>query len=144
MLAHGDYHLGQVHVEDGAIWILDLDRLNAGDPAYDLAMVFLVLKRLEHADGQAAYIRALRDEFIAGYFAQVDWPVASRIPLQEALIHLKRACKRFKFQDEDGWEETVRRQVHQGAACVDVLERAAPPRSLADVVALYDGCPGAL
>ncbi len=141
-LAHGDYHLGQVHIEDCAAWILDLDRLHAGDPAYDLAMVFLVFKRLERGVGEGDYIRSLRDAFISAYFAQMDWPVAGRIPLHEALIHLKRACKRFKWQDEEGWQETVRSQVRQGAVCVGVLERAAPPRSLAEVIALYDLCPG--
>jgi aminoglycoside phosphotransferase (APT) family kinase protein len=141
-VAHGDYHLGQANLEDGAIWILDLDRLHAGDPAYDLAMVFLVFKRLQHGAGEADYIRSLRDAFIAAYFAQTDWRVARRIPLHEALIHLKRACKRFKWQEEAGWEETVRSQVRQAAVCVSVLERAAPPCSLADVVAMYDRCPG--
>ena len=107
-------------------------------------MVFLVLKRMEQKDSRAEYIRSLRDAFLSAYFAQMDWPVAQRIPLHEALIHLKRACKRFKWQDQDGWQETVRLQVRQSAQCINVLERAAPPRRLADVVELYDLCPGAV
>jgi phosphotransferase family enzyme len=142
--AHNDYHFGQVHVAGPTAWILDFDRLDLGDPAYDLAMVFLVFKRMEQKDSRAEYIRSLRDAFLSAYFAQMDWPVAQRIPLHEALIHLKRACKRFKWQDEDGWQETVRIQVRQSAACVNVLERAAPPRRLADIVELYDLCPGAV
>jgi len=58
-----------------------------------------------------------------------------------ALIHLKRACKRFRYQDEDGWRDTIRRQIGEGAACMEQMEATPVPRSAWDVAALYDECP---
>ena len=39
-----------------------------------------------------------------------------RVPLQRALIDLKRACKRFRWQDQPDWEGAVRRLVHQAVS----------------------------
>jgi hypothetical protein len=138
---HGDFHLGQVHVWHERLWILDLDPLHIGDAAYDVAMVFTMLKHLEQKTGDAAYIRLLRDAFIEAYFSNDSFGVAERVPLHVAMIHLKRACKRFRYQDEPGWPDTVRRQIEQGAACIDTLESAAMPRSVSEVAALVDRCP---
>ena len=137
---HGDFHLGQVHVSDGQVWILDLDPLHFGDPAYDVAMVFVMLKHLEKKMDDAAYIRSLRDAFIEAYFSQGGFDVAERVPLHAALIHLKRACKRFRYQDEPGWQDTICRQIGEGAACMDRMG-AIVPHSASDVAVLYDGCP---
>ncbi len=138
---HGDFHLGQVHVLDSRAWILDLDPLHVGDPAYDVAMVFVMLKQLEQKMQAAAYIRLLRDAFIDEYFTRGGYDVAGRVPLHVALIHLKRACKRFRYQDEDGWRETIRRQIEEGAACMDQMDAAPAPRSAWEVAALYDDIP---
>jgi aminoglycoside phosphotransferase (APT) family kinase protein len=137
---HGDFHLGQVHLSDGHAWILDLDPLHFGDPAYDVAMVFVMLKHLQRKIDDAAYIRSLRDAFIGAYFAQQSYDIAERVPLHAALIHLKRACKRFRYQDEPGWQDTVRLQIGEAAACMNRMG-AIVPRSAADVAALDDGCP---
>ncbi len=137
---HGDFHLGQVHVSDGQVWILDLDPLHFGDPAYDVAMVFVMLKHLEPKLDDAAYLRSLRDAFIEAYFSQGAFDVAERVPLHAALIHLKRACKRFRYQDEPGWQETICRQIGEGVACMDRMG-AVIPKSASDVAVLYDGCP---
>ena len=99
-LCHGDYHPGQVQATDDAVWILDLDPVCIGDPAYDVAMVLSVFKRLR---GNPDYLRSLRDAFVASYFADTGDGLADRVPVQEALIHLKRACKRFRWQDETDW-----------------------------------------
>lgn len=139
-LAHGDWHLGQVHVDETRLWILDLEPLHYGDPAYDLAMAFVTLKRLEGRPRRRAYVRSLRDAFLSAAFEDGDWGAAGRVPLYEALIHLKRACKRFRFQDEEGWRETVQFQVRQSAACLAVMEQAREVRCLEDVVAIYEGC----
>jgi hypothetical protein len=128
-------------VEGGRLWILDLDPLHLGDPAYDVAMVFVMLKQLERRVADPAYIQTLRDAFIEAYFPQRGYEIAARVPLHVALIHLKRACKRFRYQDEPGWPDTVRRQVEEGAACMDGTQTAAPPLCAADVRALYGRCP---
>jgi hypothetical protein len=138
---HGDFHLGQVHVAEGQLWILDLDPLHFGDPAYDLAMVFVMMKHLEKRMQDGAYITLLRDAFIDAYFCPATYNVAQRIPLHAALIHLKRACKRFRYQDEPGWPETVRRQVEEAALCMERMDAGVLPRSTSDVAALYDECP---
>jgi hypothetical protein len=137
---HGDFHLGQVHVRSGELWILDLDPLHYGDPAYDVAMVFVMLKHLEHRiDGP--YVRSLRDAFIDAYFSVHGYEIAERVPLHVALIHLKRACKRFRYQDEPGWPETVCRLVEEGAACLEMMGTTPAPRSASGVVRLYDDVP---
>ena len=138
---HGDFHLGQVHVRGGELWILDLDPLHFGDPAYDVAMVFVMLKHLEQKMRDPAYIRMLCDGFIAAYGALNGYEAAARVPLHIALIHLKRACKRFRYQDEPGWPETIRRQIEEGATCLERMGALATPRSASDVVDVYARCP---
>ncbi len=141
-LVHGDFHLGQIQVHGQDAWILDLDPLHVGDPAYDLAMVFVMLKHLEQRTGDVSYIRSLRDAFLAAYLAETDEKIPARVPLHMALIHLKRACKRFRWQDEPDWPGTVRRQIAEGAACMEAAVRpVAVPRSVTEVARIYDSCP---
>ncbi len=111
-LAHGDCHPGQIVLAEGRTWILDLDGLHVGDPAYDLAMVCL---KLSDPELGGSFVDAYRE---AGCREALD-----RIPVQTALIRLKRACKRFRWQDEPDWEEGVRREVGAGTAA---LEAASP------------------
>ena len=141
-LAHGDFHFGQVHLESGDLWILDLDPLHYGDPAYDVAMVFFAFKQIEKKTKQSGYIHALRDAFVSSYFSMMDWQVARRVPLHEAMIHLKRACKRFRWQDEEGWQALIPIQIGQAVTCLEFMKQAKEPRSLADMVKQYEGCPG--
>jgi aminoglycoside phosphotransferase (APT) family kinase protein len=144
-LVHGDFHLGQIHVHGPDAWILDLDPLHVGDPAYDLAMVFVMLKHLEQHLRDTVYIRSLRDAFLAAYLAETDDDLAARVPLHMALIHLKRACKRFRWQDEPGWPDIVRRQIGESAACMEAAGRvAALPRGVEEVAEIYDCCPATL
>lgn len=138
---HGDFHLGQVHILDNRAWILDLDPLHVGDPAYDVAMVFVMLKQLEQKMHAGTYLQSLRDAFIDEYFSQGGYDIAARVPLHVALIHLKRACKRFRYQDEDGWRETIRRQIEEGVACMEQMDAMPVLRSSWDVAAVYDDCP---
>jgi aminoglycoside phosphotransferase (APT) family kinase protein len=140
-LVHGDFHLGQLHVHDRQIWMLDLDTLHIGDPAYDVAMVFVMLKHLEQSTGDQAYVRSLRDDFLACYFAETDCKLATRVPLHMALIHLKRACKRFRWKDEPGWQDTIRHQIAEGVACLEVMEPKPPLQGVSDVTRIYDCCP---
>jgi Ser/Thr protein kinase RdoA (MazF antagonist) len=143
-LAHGDLHPGQVHIRNDTLWILDLDPLHHGDPAYDVAMVFVSLKQLAEKTKQPAYIQGLRDAFVAAYFSLMDWQVAQRVPLHEALIHLKRACKRFRWQDEPGWPETIPLQIRQSATCLQALQHSKAPESFSEVIELYERCPGSV
>ena len=104
-VAHGDLHLGQVLVAGDRLWIVDLDALHIGDPAYDLAMVCMKLPD----PGQ-------RQRLLGSYAARGGDPnAAARVAVQTALIHLKRACKRLRYQDEPGWAEQVLREVREGA-----------------------------
>jgi len=143
-LAHGDFHLGQVHVEAERIWILDLDPLHVGDPAYDVAMVFVALKQCEQKTGASSYIHGLRDAFVSAYFSDADWDIAGRVPLHEALIHLKRACKRLRWQDEAGWQDLIPLQIRQSVACLEAWRGLTAPRSVADLTLLYERCPAAV
>jgi aminoglycoside phosphotransferase (APT) family kinase protein len=143
-LAHGDFHLGQIHVHGEEAWILDLDPLHVGDPAYDLAMVFVMLKHLEQRTGDAVYVRSLRDAFLAPYLDDTGYDIAARVPMHMALIHLKRACKRFRWQDEPGWPDTIRRQIAEAAVCMETAVGVSLPRSLEDVAGIYARCPATL
>jgi aminoglycoside phosphotransferase (APT) family kinase protein len=138
--AHGDFHMGQVQIAEEKIWILDLDRLYLGDPAYDVAMVFVAFQQLENKVDDPGYVRSLRDAFASAYFARMGWAIAGRLAVNEALIHLKRACKRFRWQDEDGWQDTVRLQIGQALACLEAMRHVAKPSNLRELVELDERC----
>lgn len=141
-VAHGDYHPGQVHIDGENLWLVDLDPLHQGNPGYDLAMVLFSLKRLETTPAETRTIASLRASFLATYFAAVEPRRAARLPLDVALIYLKRACKRFRYQDEDGWPNAVRRQIALAERCLAWLDESRPCRSVAEVQELCEHCPG--
>jgi aminoglycoside phosphotransferase (APT) family kinase protein len=140
-LAHGDFHPGQVHVEGKRLWILDLDPLHQGVASYDVAMVIVMLELLGIQRVEERYFRSLGATFLERYFSQIDPARARGIPVQAALILLKRACKRFRWQDEPGWEDTVRRQIRCGAAFASLQQELPRPREIEDVLELYARCP---
>jgi hypothetical protein len=141
-LSHGDAHLGQFQVQRDRIWILDLDPLHLGDPAYDVAMVLVSLKQIEGQTMQPAYVHMLRDIFASEYFGTMGWDVASRVPVHEALIHLKRACNRLRWKNEPGWAERIPTQIRQSVACLDAWRTLEAPCSVAALARTYDRCPG--
>jgi len=141
-VAHGDYHPGQVHLDGERLWLVDLDPLHQGNPAYDVAMVLFALRRLETTPEQERRIAPLRASFLSCYYESVAPRAAARVPLDVALIYLKRACKRFRYQDEDGWPDAVRAQIRLAERCLDWLEETRSCDSLADVLALGERCPG--
>jgi Ser/Thr protein kinase RdoA (MazF antagonist) len=98
---HGDFHLGQVHLERGRTWLIDFDAMGYGDPAADLGNVLVFLKgRAREIPNHSKLIQAFLDE----YFSVMERDIAERIPLYEALTHLRRACKSLRLQ-EQGWGE---------------------------------------
>lgn len=142
-LAHGDYHPGQVHVDGERSWLLDLELLQRRDPAYDVAMVVVRLKGMGTRLRTVEAHRQLLSVFLETYFSRMDCSIADRVPLNAALIFLKRACKRFCFQDEPGWPAEVRNQVGQATDCLLDHESLRPGRDLTAVLERCASCPGA-
>jgi hypothetical protein len=122
-LLHGDFHLGQVHLQNRRAWLLDFDAMGYGDPASDLGnlLVFMEGKARRNAE-----VQRLVDAFLDEYFSRMDPRIAARIPLYEGLTHLRRACKCLRLQ-EKGWQAKVQRMLEQG---VHAIQNMAKSRSL--------------
>ncbi len=116
---HGDFHLGQVHIQNGQVWLIDFDTLSYGDPAADLGniLVFLNGKTRRHPE-----YREMIDTFLGEYFSRMDERIARRIALYEALTHLRRACKRVRLQEERDWRQKVAGMIDQGVAAIDQIQ----------------------
>ncbi len=111
---HGDFHLGQVHIEDKNVWLIDFDALSYGDPASDLGNLLVFLKGKLKRQPE---MRELIEVFLDEYFSLMEPAIAHRIPLYEGLTHLRRACKCLRLQEE-GWERRVKRMVEMGLSCI--------------------------
>ena len=111
---HGDFHMGQVHLEGERAWLIDFDALSYGDPASDLGNILVFLKGKIKRDPA---MKGIIEAFLEEYFAHMDRAIAQRIPLYEGLTHLRRACKALRLQEE-GWERRVKRMVAHGLACL--------------------------
>ncbi len=112
---HGDFHLGQVHIDGDRAYLVDLDALSYGDPAADLGNLLVFLKN--KAKKQPA-INGLIDAFLSEYFSRMDMGIAKRIPLYEGITHLRRACKVLRYQEE-GWRKKARKMIEKGVACIE-------------------------
>jgi len=143
-LIHGDFHPKHVCIDKGKAWIFDISSLKYADPARDLAEVFIFLKRTAKKKRMSNYIAGLLEAFLTEYFSTNDWEIAGRIPLYEGLLHLKRACKRFRLRDEADWEEQLKLLIEQAAACLRALEKSRGKLDLEKVIQLYHACPGSL
>ena len=123
---HGDFHLGQVHVDGDRAWLVDLDALGFADPASDLGNVLVFLDdKIRRDPAMAAMVRAFREE----YSAHAPAGAWNRVPLYEALTHLRRACKQLRIQ-QPGWRDKVKLMVERSArklAEAETLNR--PPRN---------------
>jgi tRNA A-37 threonylcarbamoyl transferase component Bud32 len=142
-LAHGDYHPGQVHLDGKRLWLVDLDLLHHGDPAYDVAMVVLTMKRMGVRLASEGRFRVLLEAFLVSYFARMDLAIAERVPLHAALIFLQRACKRFRYQNDPAWENDIHLQIRRGEECLDWLAGRRAPHDVAEALELCMGCPTA-
>ena len=112
---HGDFHLGQLHLENGNAWLLDFDALSYGDPASDLGNVLVFLQ------DKARKKPAIYDHihlFLDEYFALTNHSIGERVPTYMALTHLRRACKSLRKQKE-GWQSRAERMIKQGVDCID-------------------------
>jgi len=111
---HGDFHMGQIHVEGEHAYLIDFDALSYGDPAADLGNVLVFLKgKARKMEG----LTALIDVFLDEYFQHMDSAIAKRIPLYEGITHLRRACKRLRFQSPR-WEQKTRRMIAAAVECI--------------------------
>jgi hypothetical protein len=106
---HGDFHLGQVHVNGDRAWLVDLDALGFADPASDLGNVLVFLEdKMRRDPALTAMVAAFREE----YSARAPFDPWSRVPMYEALTHLRRACKQLRLQ-QPGWRDKVRAMVER-------------------------------
>lgn len=115
---HGDFHLGQVHLSADHAWLIDFDAMGYGDPAADLGNVLVFLKG---KTARSPHVWRLIEAFQAEYFSIMGDEIAARIPLYEALTHVRRACKALRVQ-ERGWQRRVQRMVEHGVASIDGME----------------------
>jgi tRNA A-37 threonylcarbamoyl transferase component Bud32 len=104
-LIHGDFHMGQVHVSPEHTWLIDFDAVCVADPAADLGNILVFLKGKARKVPNAPL---LADAFLDEYFKHMPSDILKRVALFEAITHLRRACKRLRFQ-EDGWQKKARR-----------------------------------
>ncbi len=114
---HADFHLGQVHVENGRAWLIDFDVLSYGDPATDLGNLLVFLKSKVRTNSEMA---GMIEAFLEEYFSLMDRSIAARIPLYEGLSYLRRACKCFRLQADD-WREKAAELVEQGVAALNLM-----------------------
>jgi tRNA A-37 threonylcarbamoyl transferase component Bud32 len=108
-LIHGDFHMGQVHVSKDRTWLIDFDACCIADPAADLGNVLVFLKGKARKYPNAPL---LADAFMDEYFKIMPADIGKRVPLFEAITHLRRACKRLRFQ-EDGWQKKARKFIDE-------------------------------
>lgn len=114
---HADFHLGQVHLENDRVWLIDFDVLSYGDPATDLGNLLVFLKSKARTNAE---IGGMIQIFLDEYFSLMDHSIAARIPLYEGLSYLRRACKCFRLQ-EDGWREQTGQLLEQGLAALSLM-----------------------
>ena len=84
----------------------------------------------------------LLQAFLERYFSRMDRSIAERVPLHAALIFLKRACKRFRYQNDPAWEDAIRLQLRLAEECLTSWERRPPDPSAA--LEWCEGCPAAV
>ena len=120
---HGDFHLGQVHVAGERAWLIDLDTVGMADPASDLGNLLVFL---EDKARRRAAVAPLMEAFLDAYFAAgMDRGILARVPLYQALTHLRRACKSLR-RGCDGWQDRIRGMLDLGVAAIETAERQWP------------------
>jgi hypothetical protein len=121
---HGDFHLGQVHVDGDRAWLVDLDALGFGDPASDVGNLLVFLDdKVRREPAIRPMVEAFRDE----YARRSGSTVWERVPLYEALTLLRRASKQLRLQ-QPGWGDKVRAMVQQAERKIAEAEALSPAR----------------
>ena len=119
-LIHGDFHMGQVHVDETHTWLIDFDAVAVADPAADLGNIVVFLKGKERKVPNALY---LVDAFLDEYFKEMPSEIHQRIALFEAVTWLRRACKRLRFQKE-GRERRASRFIEASLESLSTVGRS--------------------
>jgi tRNA A-37 threonylcarbamoyl transferase component Bud32 len=113
---HGDLHPSQVLMEGEHSYLIDLDSLALGDPAADLGNLLVFLRSNSRLPG----LPRLLDAFLDEYAAAMDARILERVPVYEAVTHVRRACKDLRF-GKPGWQVKARQRVAEGLHCLDSL-----------------------
>lgn len=115
---HGDFHLGQVHINGAKLWLLDIGNLKYGDPAIDVGnfLVFLSSKK-----NPLANLQELINAFETEYRSIMGPEIIRRVPLFAGFTYMRRACKLFRLQVKDS-ESAIKNMVHQAVRCIDDWE----------------------
>ena len=117
---HGDFHLGQVHVDGERAWLVDLDAAGMADPASDLGNLLVFLEDKARRRPEVAHLAAA---FLDRYAeAGGDADVMPRVPLYRALTHLRRACKVLRLA-KPGHEARIDRMLSAGVEAIRAMER---------------------
>jgi tRNA A-37 threonylcarbamoyl transferase component Bud32 len=119
-LIHGDFHMGQVHVDATHTWLIDFDAVAVADPAADLGNIVVFLKGKKRKVPNALQ---LVDAFLDEYFKEMPSEIHQRIALFEAVTLLRRACKRLRFQ-KDGWENRAGRFIEASLDSLNTVGRS--------------------
>lgn len=102
---HGDLHLDQVLLSDGAVYLVDLDRARRGRPAEDLGRL---LGHLFEARAPEELGRA----FLDGYASVAALPPGPSLAGATASSLLRRASIPLRALDPD-WPREVRRRIER-------------------------------
>jgi Ser/Thr protein kinase RdoA (MazF antagonist) len=113
---HGDLHPSQVLVDGECRYLIDLDSLALGDPAADLGNLFVFLR----SNSRLPELPRLLDAFLDEYATSMDARILGRMPVYEAVTHVRRACKDLRFA-KSGWEAKARRRIAAGLRCIESL-----------------------
>jgi hypothetical protein len=118
---HGDFHLGQVHVDGDRAWLVDLDALGFADPPRTSGTCSCSSRTRSAATRR--WRRWCRRSATTTRRTPRS-PVWDRVPLYAALTHLRRACKQLRLQ-QPGWRDKVHAMVERSAREITEAESLA-------------------
>jgi aminoglycoside phosphotransferase (APT) family kinase protein len=97
---HRDFHLRQLFDDGVHVTVIDWDDAASGDPAFDVGYFTAYLRSHFTPEAAEAGIAAFRRGY-GGNAALWD-----RVPVYERFNALRRACRRFRLQD-NGWQREL-------------------------------------
>lgn len=109
---HRDFHLRQLFLDGGRVWLIDWDLFARGDPALDLGNFLMYLETRLDADVQVS-----TEAFLDGYFSRAADGIYPRIALYKALNYLRRACKHCRL-GQPGWAGRTAQMLERAEACL--------------------------